>query len=108
MREFGFNVCLGTDSLASNTSLSLFAEMQAVRDAHPWLAPRAILEMATVNGARALHQEQALGKIRAGCHADLIALPIDNSRGDVFEKIIAWKEQVPWQMIAGITTPPPI
>jgi cytosine/adenosine deaminase-related metal-dependent hydrolase len=101
LRELGFNICLGTDSLASNSSLSLFGEMRAVRDAHPWLAPREILEMTTVNGARALHQEQALGKIRAGFQADLIAVPIDNGRRDVFEKIVAWSDPVPWMLVAG-------
>jgi cytosine/adenosine deaminase-related metal-dependent hydrolase len=101
LRELGFNICLGTDSLASNSSLSLLSEMQAVRDAHPWLSPREILEMATVNGARALHQEQTLGKIRIGAQADLIALPIENGRGDIFEKVIAWSEPVPWMLVAG-------
>jgi cytosine/adenosine deaminase-related metal-dependent hydrolase len=101
LRQAGFNICLGTDSLASNSSLNLFAEMQAVREAHPWLLPREILEMATANGARALHQEQTLGKLRAGAQADLIALPIESRRGDVFEKIVAWSEPVPWLLVAG-------
>ncbi|MGH8092078.1 MAG: amidohydrolase family protein [Chthoniobacterales bacterium] len=99
----GFNVCLGTDSLASNFSLSLFAEMQNLRDARPWLAPKRILEMATVNGARALAQEGVLAKIRAGFQADLIALPVENDSADVFEKVIAWEKEVPWMMLAGVT-----
>jgi cytosine/adenosine deaminase-related metal-dependent hydrolase len=97
----GFNVCLGTDSLASNSSLSLFAEMRAVREANPDLPPEGILEMATVNGARALHQETALGRIRTGFLADLIALPIANPGNDVFSAIVSWDETVPWTMLAG-------
>ena len=100
--DLGFNVCLGTDSLASNFSLSLFAEMQTLRDAHPWLAPERILGMATVSGARALHQEHALGKICAGYKADLIALPIENPAADLFEKIVAWDDAVPWMMLGGV------
>ena len=103
--NLGFNVSLGTDSLASNFSLSLFAEMQSLRDAHPWLAPQRILEMATVNGARALNQAQTLGKIRAGFQADLIALPIESESGDVYEKVVAWDKEVPWMMLAGVESP---
>ena len=105
LRERGFNICLGTDSLASNSSLSLFAEMQTLRDAHPWLAPERILEMATMNPARALHHDGALGKIRAGFQADLIALSTENSRGDLFEKVISWGETVPWSLVAGVPVP---
>ena len=105
LRDLRFNICLGTDSLASNSSLSLFAEMQTVRDAHRWLEPERILEMVTSNSARALDQEDVLGKIRPGFQADLIALPIENGRRDIFEKIIAWSEPVPWMLVAGVPRP---
>jgi cytosine/adenosine deaminase-related metal-dependent hydrolase len=107
LRDLGFNICLGTDSLASNVSLSLFAEMQTLRDAQPGLGPERILEMATTNPARALHQGGALGKIRTGYQADLIALPIENSSGDLFEKIIAWNDSVPWMLVGGVSMPLP-
>ncbi len=107
LAELGFNVSLGTDSLASNASLSLFSEMQTVRDAHPWLAPERILEMVTTNPARALHQGDVLGKIRAGFQADLIALPIENPRSSLFEKVIGWDNPVPWMMVAGVAVPLP-
>ena len=35
LRSLGFNICLGTDSLASNESLSLFAEMRAFQKNFP-------------------------------------------------------------------------
>ena len=38
----------------------------------------------------------------AGFQADLIALPIEDGRGDIFEKIISWSETVPWMLVAGI------
>ncbi len=105
LRDLCFNISLGTDSLASNSSLSLFAEMQTVRDTHEWLEPERILEMATINGACALHETDALGRIRVDFQADLIALPIDNGAGDIFEKIIAWKETVPWMLVGGVAVP---
>src|SRR5262249_20676568 len=35
LRSLGFNICLGTDSLASNDSLSLFAEMRTFQRREP-------------------------------------------------------------------------
>ncbi len=103
----GFNISLGTDSLASNSSLSLFSEMRTLRDTHPWLSAERILEMVTTNPARALHQQDSLGKIRAGFQADLIALPIENPGTGLFEKIISWNEPVPWMLVGGVSVPLP-
>lgn len=50
LRRNGLNICLGTDSLASNTALSLLGEMQ-----HLGKIPLAeLLTWAAPNGARAL------------------------------------------------------
>jgi len=51
-RAAGVNVCLGTDSLSSNDSLDMRAEMRELARARPDLAPSEILKMATVNPAR--------------------------------------------------------
>jgi len=99
-RKLGFNVCLGTDSLASNTDLSLFAEMRALRRSRLKLWPRQILEMVTVNAARALHCEDILGRIRPGFHADLISVPCEKPT-TAFEEIIAFDSSVTWMMISG-------
>jgi cytosine/adenosine deaminase-related metal-dependent hydrolase len=98
LRSLGFNICLGTDSLASNDSLSLFDEMRAFQGEFPSVSAGEIFQMATVNPARALRQENALGKVRAGAFADLIAVPFKG--GDLFEEIVAFTRE-PWMMIAG-------
>src|SRR5262249_6428667 len=84
LRSSGFNICLGTDSLASNRTLSLFDEMRAFQKKFPRVPPEEILKMATVNPAQALRQENALGKIRRAALADLIAVPFNG--GDLFEE----------------------
>jgi len=56
--------------------------------------------MITVNSARALRQENALGQIRSGFKADLIAIPC-SSPMEVFEEIIAFDEPVSWSMMNG-------
>jgi cytosine/adenosine deaminase-related metal-dependent hydrolase len=101
LRDLGFNICLGTDSLASNADLSLFAEMRELLRKEPGFSAREILTMATQNGAEAIGEKNSLGVIRPGAYADLIALPDRGSRPDVFQKIVGFEEAVPWMMVDG-------
>lgn len=100
LRELGFNICLGTDSLASNDDLSLFGEMRAFQKKFPGVSPEEILKMVTVNSARALREENSLGKIRYEFAADLIAIPIAGSTL-AFDEIVAFNRAVSWSMIDG-------
>ncbi|KAL0586349.1 hypothetical protein ABG067_003962 [Albugo candida] len=83
--EKGVNVALGTDSAASNNTLDMFAEMKLAamlakvnsRNCTSVPAPTA-LEMATINGAKALGMEQEIGSIEVGKSADLIAITFDS------------------------------
>ena len=101
LRALGFNICLGTDSLASNSSLSLFAEMRELLRREASLSPREGVEMATVNAAHAIGQREVLGRIQPALCADLIAIPHADSAADVFENIVAFEETVPWMMVNG-------
>ena len=98
--ELGFNICLGTDSLASNDSLSLFAEMRAFQKEFSDVSPEEILKMVTINGARALRQDDALGKVRSGFVADLVALPCPTTTS-VFDEIVAFDREASWLMVGG-------
>ena len=103
LRALGFNICLGTDSLASNESLSLFAEMRAFQRSEPGISPDKILEMATVNAGVALDQSPhagKLGRIRAGFQADLIAVPCSGT-DNLFEQILAFDGPVDWMLLDG-------
>ncbi|HEY2626061.1 MAG TPA: amidohydrolase family protein [Candidatus Udaeobacter sp.] len=100
LRDLGFNICLGTDSLASNENLSLFAEIRAFRHGEPAVSPKEALEMVTVHGGRALGRPQTIGRIRANYFADLIAIPCSGIT-DVFEEIGAFDRPVDWMMVNG-------
>jgi cytosine/adenosine deaminase-related metal-dependent hydrolase len=100
LHALGFNVCLGTDSLASNESLSLFVEMRAFQHSEPERSPEKILEMVTMNPASALGQQNTLGRIRPGFRADLIAIP-SSEGSDLFEEIVAFDGEVDWMMVNG-------
>src|SRR5260370_28686686 len=55
LRDYGVNICFGTDSLASNNSLDMRSEMREAQQFHD-LGDREVLEMVLLNGARALGQ----------------------------------------------------
>ena len=100
LRRLGFNICLGTDSLASNDNLSLFAELRAFQREFSTVSPEELLRMTTVSPARALRQSTALGQIRAGFRADLIAIPSSNLTAP-YEEILAFEGAVNWMAIDG-------
>jgi len=100
LRDAGFNICLATDSLASNDDLSLFAEMRAFQKKFPGVSPEEILRMVTTNPARALRREKELGKIRRGFIADLVAVPIEKPDA-VLDEIIAFERGIVWSMLGG-------
>lgn len=101
LRAIGINVSLATDSLASTDTLSLFAEMRAACEAHPSLSPRDLLEMVTLNPARALRRPRELGRIAPKAQADLIALPLAPDLKQVYDEIVAYKKRVEWVMVNG-------
>jgi imidazolonepropionase-like amidohydrolase len=78
----------------------LFAEMRAFQKEFPKVPPERILEMVTVNPARALQQENALGKIGPGFLADMIALPFTKNK-NLPETILNFAGRVPWMMLEG-------
>ena len=90
MIQKGITVCLGTDSLASVDSLSIWDEMKYVYSNYPNLSPKKILSMATQAGAKALGYENHLGCIAPGYSACLIYIPInDNSVEKITHKMVA-------------------
>ena len=105
LRERGSNICLGTDSLASNKDLSLFAEMREFQRNFPAVSPEEIFSMVTKNAAAALAGQSFLGQIKSGAFADLIAVPYE-TECNIFEQIIAFSQAVSWSMIDGVLQKP--
>ncbi len=84
MRQAGVNVALGTDGVASNNDLDMFGEMRTAgfiakgRSGDATATPAHwLLEMATINGAKALGLEDKIGSIEAGKQADLVSVELD-------------------------------
>jgi cytosine/adenosine deaminase-related metal-dependent hydrolase len=77
--ERGGRVALGTDSLASNPDLSVLAEARFVHARYPEVPGDVLLQMATVNGARALGWDGQTGSLSPGKSADLVVLPLPDA-----------------------------
>jgi cytosine/adenosine deaminase-related metal-dependent hydrolase len=70
-RKFDIPLALGTDSLASNDSLSLWDEMRYALDAFPNdLSPVDLFRMVTLGGASALGISESCGLLEVGRRAD--------------------------------------
>src|SRR5450759_908614 len=87
MRKAGIHVGLGTDGAASNNDLDMFEAMRQAAFLHKLVAsdPRAIpapvaLEMATIEGARAMGMEKEIGSLEAGKRADLLIVSMSSAR----------------------------
>ena len=81
MKKYGLNVCLGTDSAASNNNLDMFEEMKfaALLQKYHYNNPTILnakeaFEMATVNGAKALGIKAGL--IEPDYLADLVIIDL--------------------------------
>lgn len=60
------NICLGTDSLASNHSLSILQEMITLQHNFPEVKLQELVEWGSLNGARALGLNGFLGSLEPG------------------------------------------
>lgn len=77
MLDRGITPALGTDSLASCDSLSLFDEMAFVRAHYPALSPETLLSMAGINGAKALGLFPAMGQLDINNWAGFLYVDLD-------------------------------
>lgn len=85
--DMGINVALGTDGVSSNNVLDMFEEMKLASliakgsTLNPKvLNSKTVIEMATINGAKAIGMERELGRIKKGYLADFIIVDLDNIR----------------------------
>ena len=84
MLAAGVNVTLGTDGGPSNNTYDLVREMRfasyvhKARTLNPLVMPaETVLEMATIQGAKALGLESEIGSLEAGKQADFVAFDLD-------------------------------
>ncbi len=89
MLEAGVSVVFGTDSLASNHSLSVLDELREVyRRSRGRFEPAWLIERATRGAAAALGLAGTVGTIETGRQADLAAFEIDPHTKDPLRELV--------------------
>ena len=108
--EAGVNVCLGTDSAASNNDLDMLGELKtanllaklSANDARALPAWQAI-ELATINGAKALNIADQIGSLEVGKSADMIAIDLDHvSTTPVYDPIAQIASSVSREQVSDV------
>jgi len=86
LRDAGVIVALGTDGAANNNSFDMIREMKAAclaqnaaRRRAATLTAEDALEMATIEGARALGQDHDIGSLEAGKKADVVLIDLERA-----------------------------
>jgi 5-methylthioadenosine/S-adenosylhomocysteine deaminase len=94
--DAGVNVALGTDGAASNNRLDLFQEMRLAallskleRGDAASLPATTALQMATLNGARALGLEDEIGSLLPGKQADCICVNLQEAATQPVHNVIS-------------------
>lgn len=81
LRRNNCQMVIGTDSLASNRSLSVLDEMKTISKYFPLIPLTELLQWATSNGAKALQMDDELGSFEKGKKPGVLILEnIENSR----------------------------
>ncbi len=94
----GVPVAVGTDSLASAPDLNVFAELATMHALAPSVPASALIESATLIGARALGFDGDYGTIEPGKAARLLTVELPSAAIDVEEYLVngIGPEQIRW------------
>lgn len=78
LERSGLRICLGTDSLASNYGLDIYAEILMIRNHYPAISLEKLLQWATLNGAVALQMDDIIGSFEPGKRPGINLIRPDN------------------------------
>ncbi|MEO7298814.1 MAG: amidohydrolase family protein [Verrucomicrobiota bacterium] len=81
--------------------LNMFSEMQSFAKANPDVPAETILQMATINGARALEMQKQIGELMPNAFADLIALPFSGKISEAHEAVLQHQGEVSASLVDG-------
>ncbi len=104
LRDAGVTVVLGTDSRASNASLSMLDELAFLRAARPDLAPAELFEAATARAAPIV--DGGTGRLEPGAPADLVVVEspggLPNGLDDALDRVTLGGVRVVATIVSGV------
>ena len=96
----GVNVSIGTDSLASNWSLSMLDELKFLANNYEELSSETLISLLTINGTKSLKLKN-IGKLEKDWQADLIAVGISDDGRPVFDQVCDETSENLMTIVAG-------
>jgi aminodeoxyfutalosine deaminase len=87
LMEKGLKICLGTDSLTSNHTLSIIDEMNVLLKNFSFIQPETVLNWATKNGAEALDLQKNFGALVVGKNSGLNLLSYEDREFRLSQKL---------------------
>ena len=99
----GIEVCIGTDSLASNDNLSIWEELKTIYTLYPDVSPEDLLKLATLNGAKILGFNK-MGAILPGYIPNFLVINVkeylNDSAEDTLKTLINSEKEVTYRVYA--------
>ncbi len=102
LKDRGINIALGTDSLASNDTLSILDEMKFIRNYYPEIEPNYIFNMGTIAGAVALKMDGCIGKLHPGYYADIAVIEFEHTNiSNIYDGIFSQNSECVLTIVSG-------
>lgn len=79
LADSGLNICLGTDSLASNHQLNIYEEVLTLKRNFPAIPEERLLAWASSGGAKALQLDHIVGSFKPGLKPGLVHIREEQS-----------------------------
>jgi len=75
-------MCIGTDSIMSNWSLSIWSEIQTIKKYQSYVPLTSLLKWSTLNGAEALGFQKDLGSFETGKSPGVLQIDLEWNGND--------------------------
>ncbi len=102
LKDRKINIALGTDSLASNDSLSILDEMKFLFEHYNEVKPQDIFYMGTIAGAKALGMNDRIGKLESGYYADIAVFEFNEKcKENIYDSFFSFSSECILTIVSG-------